>query len=535
MRTRIAIAVLLAGMFAGAQLLRRAAVTRGGAAGARLFDQVLARVEGNYVDTIAPEELYRKAATGMVAELHDPNTSLLDRRQYRALEETTAGAYEGIGVQVDVGEGWLRVIVPVAGGPAELAGLRAGDRILEIDGRSVSARLATDARTGLRGKPGTKVTLLVERPGADARFTIEVVRAAIHLSAVRHVMMLAPATGYLQLAVFSDSSAPHLRAAIARLRALGARTVLLDLRGDPGGLLQQGVAVSDEFLDAGQPVVSLRGRTPAETRTITDTARQSWPDLVLVVLVDGGSASASEIVAGALQDHDRAAVVGRTTYGKGSAQSIIQLDGDSAALRLTTALWYTPSGRSIQRPRPSAADSAAAEDSAAERPLAHRRAFRTDAGRVVYGGGGITPDLIIAAQDSVDGMLALMRALGRDASRFRDAVVDVAASLRPVRITTAAGVTPAMRESVWKRAQARHVKLSRAEFDVSAPAVDRMLVDEMAREGDGAEAAYRLRLDGDRVVKAALALADGAPDQRALLARAAERRAAHREDVATAP
>ena len=539
MRARrfVAVTLFAIGMLVAARLLRNA--LGGGDAVARgLFDEVLAHVERNYVDPLDAADLYRKAARGMVAELHDPNSAVLDEARLRALQETTAGEYDGVGVQVDVRGGWLSVIAPVAGGPAEQAGLRSGDRILEVDGRSVSARLAEDARSGLRGPPGTKVTLLVERPGVVAHFPIVITRAAIHVSAVRHAFLLAPRVGYAQLSLFADSSARELRLAVNRLRTEGARAMVLDLRADPGGLLTEGVQVADEFLDPGQAVVTLRGRGDRVTQTFTARAAQPWPDLLLLVLVDGGTASAAEIVAGALQDHDRAVVLGATTYGKGSAQTIIPLENEREALRLTTALWFTPSGRSIQRPHAAPGDTAAPRDSLAERPLASRRAYRTASGRVVYGGGGITPDLIVASQDSIDGTPALLRALGKELPRFRDAVVDEAAAARasaagagPVIVT----IFPAMRESLWRRARARGVTMGRAPYDSAAAAVDRMLADEIAREARGAEAAYRQRVAQDRVVQAALALADGAATERELLARAAERRAAHREDVSRAP
>jgi carboxyl-terminal processing protease len=534
-RAYVALALFAVVMLAGGQLLR-ASLAGGGVARAALFDQVLTHVEDNYVDSLDPADLYAKAATGMVAELHDPNSSLLDERLFKRLTETTAGQYEGLGVQIDVRDGWLSVIAPLAGSPAEVAGLRAGDRIIEIDGRAVSARTADSARAGLRGAPGSKVTLLVERPGVAARIPIVVTRAEIHVNPVRHAMMLTGDAGYVQLAVFADSSAKELRRAVERLRASGARTILLDLRGDPGGLLAQGVGVSDEFLDEGQAVVSLRGRTPASTVTISDQHAQLWPGLLLIVLVDEGSASASEIVAGALQDHDRAVVMGSTTYGKGSAQSIFDLEADQRALRLTTALWFTPSGRSIQRPHPAPGDTAIT-DTLRERPLSQRKPYRTDAGRTVYGGGGITPDIIVTPQDSADGTLALIRLLGRDLAKFRDATVDVATQARgdgAVRGTVIT-ITPAMRDDLFRRAQAKGVHLSRAQYDSAAAAVNRILGDEIARDALGAEAAWRKKLDDDRVVTQALALAAGAQTEQQLLTRAADQRAARHEDVPAAP
>ena len=269
MRARyyLALAAFAVAMFTGGQLLKRALGDSG--ARAALLDQVLAHVQKDYVDSLDIADLYRKAATGLVAELHDPYSVVLDERRLKSLQESTAGEYNGVGVQVDVRDGWLSVIAPLAGSPAERGGLRPGDRIVEIDGRAVSSRSPDEARGGLRGVPGTKVTLLVERPGADGRIPIVITRAAIHLNAVRHALMLAPGVGYVQLAIFSESSSVQLKRAVSRLRNNGALTLLLDLRGDPGGLLEQGVGVSDAFLDPKQTVVSLRSRVQSENVTIT--------------------------------------------------------------------------------------------------------------------------------------------------------------------------------------------------------------------------------------------------------------------------
>ena len=294
--------------------------------------------------------------------------------------------------------------------------------------------------------------------------------------------------------------------------------------------------MSDEFLDEGQAVVSLRGRTPASTVTISDEHPQLWPGLLVIVLVDEGSASASEIVAGALQDHDRAVVMGSTTYGKGSAQSIFDLEGDQHALRLTTALWFTPSGRSIERPHPAPGDTADT-DTLRERPLSQRKPYRTDAGRTVYGGGGITPDIIVTPQDSADGTLALIRELGRDLPEVprRDrGRRDAGARRRRGAGHGDHGHAGDARGSL-RRAQAKGVHSSRAQYDSAAAAITRMLGDEIARDALGAEAAWRKRLDDDRVVTQALALAAGAQSEKDLLTRAADQRAAKHEDVPAAP
>jgi carboxyl-terminal processing protease len=284
------------------------------------------------------------------------------------------------------------VVASLPGTPAARAGIVTGDRIVEIEGKTTVGLTADEAQRALRGPAGSKVKLSVDRPGLATRLPFTLTRAEIDVNPVQHALLLRDSVGYVDLSVFSTDAARKLSRAVDSLRSAGARALVLDLRGDPGGLLDQGVDVADLFLNPGQRIVSTRGRSAEESQTYSDSVPQKYAGMPLVVLTDSGTASASEIVAGALQDHDRALVVGTTTYGKGSAQRVFQLD--EGALKLTTARWYTPSGRSIDRPgRPVDEDAAAVapRDTAAPRPK-----FRTDAGRTVLGGGGIVPDVVVA-------------------------------------------------------------------------------------------------------------------------------------------
>lgn len=534
-RGRVMVVTFLAGVAiaAGGRFLVSSLGGGSAIARTRLFDQVLGHVEHNFVDSLDAAELYRRAASGMVLELHDPPSMILDAKRSREEQASTSGFRDGIGVQVDASESWLNVIAVLAGSPADKAGLRAGDRILEVDGTPAFSRAGRERRQ-ISGPPGTQVTLLVERPGSAAHFNITITRATFHVAPVRHALMLAPGVGYIQLATFGDSAGAEMESAVASLHKQGARKVVLDLRGDPGGLLGEATVVAGAFLNKGQEIVTLRGRDRDSVHTMIDDDGTPWGDMVLAVLVDGYSASASEIVAGAWQDHDRAAVVGSTTYGKGSAQSTFTLANDGSELRLTTELWYTPSGRSIQRRHASASDDGAGTpDSSGETPLSTRKQYRTDAGRVVYGGGGITPDLIVTPQDSVDGIIALERALGKEGVRFRDAIVEVAAAARANGAVKGATITVTARERemVWQRAQTMGIRLSRAAFDSSAAGIDRVIGYEIARVALSSDEAWKYRLGTDRVAQAALALVSGAQTQREALDRAASKRAAHQEDV----
>ncbi len=482
--------------------------------GTRLFESVFRHVQNEYVDPMSDSALYRKSVDGMLFELNDPYSAFLPPERFARLHETTSGNYAGLGIEVDLRDGWLIVVAPIAGGPAERAGVQPGDRIVEIMGKPTKGWTNEEASKVLRGKAGTPVTLTVERPGVDFPIKLTISRTTIHQSAVRRASMLREGVGYIDLKAFSDSTAQEVAGAVTALLRKGMKTLVLDLRTNPGGLLNQGVRVSDLFLNPGQKIVSMRGRLPEANREYADTIPQRWPQLPLMVLVDGRSASAAEIVAGALQDHDRAVIIGTPTYGKGSAQSVVSF-GPAGGLRITTARWFTPVGRSIARRLP--------DDEIDDPPPVKREKFRTNSGRTVYGGGGITPDLI--AGDSVTPLseLNFMRALGAQARQFRDAVTDYALYLKGRRSIASPDfeVTPAMRDEVWRRMTARGVTIPRSVFDEAEGLVSRFIAFDIARYVFGGEAEFRRRAAVDRPLQKALELARGAHTEKDLLRRAA--------------
>ncbi len=549
----VVLAALSAAVVSGAWLMGRGVQGQGPttATGAHLFDEVTQRVAREFVDSISVERLRDQAAAGLVRELGDPNSALLTPDRLRRLTETTAGTYAGVGLRLDVRDGMVTVVGPVPGSPAERAGVRAGDRIVEIAGDPTRGLTAEEATRRLRGAPNTPARFVVERPGVEGRIPVTVTREEVRVRSVRRVALLtAPAAGapaaapaggdasadrvgYFDLATFSASSADEVRRAVDSLRALGARSVVFDLRGNPGGPLDQGVAVADLFLGRGQLVARVAGRAPEPEQRFVDSLPDRYPSLPLVVLVDAGTASAAEIVVGALQDHDRAAVVGTTTYGKGSRQNVFPLAG-GGALKLTTALWYTPSGRSINRPLAAADEDdlgdedapVAPKDSAARRPR-----FRTDAGRAVFGAGGITPDVVVVDTAAAPAELAFVRALGRQVTAFRDAVAEYAASPAARGLAARPGfvVTAAARDAVWRGLTARKVKMTRATFDAAGSLVDRQIGYEVTRVVFGPEAEFERRAPDDAALRAARTLAAGASTPAQVLARAA---AAARADSA---
>jgi carboxyl-terminal processing protease len=514
-RTVIVAGTLLGALVTGGWLLQRGSRTGTFTTyeGAQLFQSVFRRVQNDFVDPVSDSALYRKSLDGMLYELKDPYSTFLPPDRFARLNETTSGNYAGLGLETDLRDGWLIVVAPMPGGPAERAGLQPGDRIIEVMGKPAKGWTSEEASHALRGAPGTSVTLKIERPGVSTPIVLTLIRTTIHQSAVRRSSILADGIGYIDLKAFSDSTAKELNGAISGLLGNGMKTLVLDMRTNPGGLLTQGVRVSDLFLNPGQKIVSMRGRLPEANREFADTAAQRWPNLPLIVLVDGRSASAAEIVAGALQDHDRALIVGRPTYGKGSAQSVVSF-GDEGGLKLTTARWFTPSGRSIARPLVD-------DDSDDPPPVSHER-YHTDAGRVIYGGGGILPDVI--AGDSVTPIpeANFIRLLGANASKFRDAITDYALSLKASGAITSQDfvVTPAMRDEVWKRMKARGIEIPRSAFDEAEPLVSRLIGFDIARYVFGADAEFRRRAAADKPLQKALELAQGARTESDLLRKA---------------
>jgi carboxyl-terminal processing protease len=516
-RAMLAAAVLGSALVSGGWLVERGLIggTPVAAGGGRLFDQVYQHISREYVDTLSDSTLYVRAVDGLVSELHDPHSNYLSPELLARLSERTSGKYAGVGASIDVRDGWLTIVAPLPGGPALAAGIHSGDRISEVDGVPMHGKTVEEAQKVLRGNPGSVVKLTVTRPGVAGPLKFALTRSEIHVRSVQHAMVLRDGVGYVALTIFSEQSVPELRAAIDSLRATGMRSLIFDLRGDPGGLLDQGVGVSDLFLNVGVKIVTMRGRGPTSNVVFGDRAIQPWPSMPLAVLVDSNSASAAEIVAGALQDHDRALLLGTATYGKGSAQNVFPLP-NGGAVKLTTALWYTPSGRSINRKRPAPGET----DSVSKKPAP---TFTTDAGRVVRGGGGITPDVLLPAPALATGDTTFERALGKYLPQFRDALTDYALSIKATRAVPSAAfaVTPAMRAELLRRMLARGAVMDARVYDGAHALIDRLLSYEIARYSFSESAEWSRRLGDDRVVAAALALMAGVTTQQELLQRGA--------------
>ena len=366
----------------------------------KIFTSALDAISKEYVEELPSDRLVYGAIDGMLKQL-DPHSSFFDPRSYRQLRERQSGSYYGLGIQIQVPDGDITVMSIFEGSPAYRKGLRRGDIIARINGEETKGWSSDDAVAKLKGPKGTTVNISLKRRGYDGLIDLEIERDAVNMSTVRGAFMVDGQTGYVKLGDFSETSNDEVGAALKQLSAKGMKRLVLDLRDNPGGPLDQAIRISNRFLPKGELIVYTKGRTPNSNEEYRATDDSDYTHQPIVVLVNRGSASASEIVSGALQDHDRALIVGETTFGKALVQSVYTIGSrmSGAGLALTTGRYYTPSGRMIQRPWDGAFDeylTYSLRDQTAERTHDSAELRYTDAKRKVYGGGGIEPDKFIA-------------------------------------------------------------------------------------------------------------------------------------------
>ena len=393
------ISAILGGVFGG----QVRATTKGEEdtdAAIKHFSTILGLVEENYANDVDSDKAVYGAIDGMLRTL-DPHSKFFDPKAFNSLREDQRGKYYGLGITVTTRFGKVTVVSPpFSGSPAEKVGLRVGDVISQVNGESTSGMDLNEVVSKLKGPRGTSVKIKVIRPGVDEPLEMTPIRDEIAKFTINTAFMIRPRIGYIRLDSFAETTGQELREALKKLRDEVKKTdgkdldgVVFDLRNNPGGLLQEAIEVSETFLQKGQMIVETRGRTRGSNRPYPSQKANTENTFPLVVLINPQSASASEIVAGALQDHDRALIVGQTSFGKGLVQSVYPLS-KNAGLALTTQKWYTPSGRLIQRDysQISQFDYYNHRETA---PPKKDDIKHSDIGRIVYGGGGITPDYII--------------------------------------------------------------------------------------------------------------------------------------------
>lgn len=311
------------------------------------FNRILHYVDRYYAQEVSLVKIVRAGIKGMLQAL-DPHSVYLEKKDYKRLVEHTKGKYGGLGIYIGIRDNWLTVVSPIEGTPAYRAGIMAGDKIIKIEGISTKGITTEEASNKMKGKPGTDVTITIVREGIDEEIDFPITRALIEIPVIAYAGIIRDEIGYIRLIQFSENARARVSDALDKLEKEGARKLIIDLRGNPGGLLRQAVEVADNFVEPGQVIVSTKGRTYRSNVEYKGKTNARFKDIPIIVLVDRASASASEIVAGAIQDWDKGIIMGDTTYGKGSVQTVYNLKNDEA-LKLTTARYYTPSGRCIDR------------------------------------------------------------------------------------------------------------------------------------------------------------------------------------------
>lgn len=514
---RAAVAALVLPAVVGGFMLQSAVSENG-----RLFEEVLTRVASFGVDAVPTDSLYALAARGLIRRIGDPYAELYSPEQLADFQrESLRNGYGGMGMLVELVRDTATVMKVYPGTPAAGAGVQVGDRIVEVDGQKVTGLPLDRVTARLLGPQGTTIHVVMARHGAPAPIRIEAQRALVHVPVVPYALMMDDGVGYVALDRFSETSAQELADALQSLRAKGARAYVLDLRGNGGGSLDQSIRISNLFLQPGKEVLRVVYRN-APNEVYRASQKPLLTGEPMVVMTDEGTASASEIVAGSLQDHDRAVVVGSPSFGKGLVQDLFPLDG-GWALKLTTGRWFTPSGRSIQRPRKVNPDGTfAPEDTLppTDSALRARPVFHSDAGRPVYGGGGISPDVLIRDDTLTTAERALLRALSTRPNATNQVLSEYTLELMR-GVSRNFTVSSAWRDEVFRRLQKDGVRVDRATFDAGAPVLDRMLEQRVSSLAFGDSASFRRSAPRDAPLQTALSVLRGAHTQSEALARAA--------------
>lgn len=473
------------------------------------FNQVFSIIDRYYVVPPDREKVITGAINGMLSEL-DPHSVYIPPKNLKKVNEQFQAEFEGIGIEFVVLNKVLTVVAPIIGGPSEAVGLLPGDQIVKIEGKSAYGITEDEVQKKLRGKKGTKVMLTIHRPGQAEQFDVTITRDKIPIYSVMASFMLDDGkTGYIYLGRFARTTADEVEAALNKLEGQGMKQLIFDLRGNSGGYLDQAFKVADKFIPGGYKIVYTKGRIAKTDEDFFSSSGSTHPMFPLIVLVDHGSASASEIVTGAIQDLDRGLVLGRTTFGKGLVQNQIPLM-DNGALRLTVARYYTPSGRLIQRPYDdeNIVDyySDAYDDSSAVHKADSTKQFSTLAGRTVYGGGGITPDSILTADKITrfTNRLRMKRIFFEFGSNWAG---DHRKNFKSFdAFSKGFQVDEQMIEELKKIIEKHDIEFSQKAFDKDRDYIALLMKAEVARHLWDSEHYYMVRLTGDSEVKQALDL-----------------------------
>ncbi len=484
------------------------------------FTEALDIIQMTYVDKVGPDKLVYSAIKGMLREL-DPHSSFFDPKEFSHLREEQHSTYSGLGIRVrpllrDQGR---HVIVepPAIGTPAERRGLRAGDVITQIEGEPIDDWTSDEVVSHLKGPRGTKVNITIERPGIRDPLPFTIERDEIPLITVPYAFEIQPGIGYIKIDRFSETTADELDEKLNELNADGLSGLILDLRDNPGGLLNQAIKIADFFLPRGEMVVSTKGRVEGSTREYT-APNSEKVEAALVVLINRHSASAAEIVAGALQDHDRALILGETSFGKGLVQSVYPLDNNTG-MALTTAKYYTPSGRLIQRDYSGSDFYYMNAAEVAREYVSEEEVTHTDSGREVHGGGGITPDTLVPMRElnRFEGILSSKDIFFQYARRVISGQVPWASDFqlpveekpatdqkKPGSILPDLEMNDAILKDFKNYLKERSIEFTEEEIQDNVDFIKRRIKQEVYTSSFGLQEGFRVAIEGDNQILEAL-------------------------------
>ena len=509
----------------------------------KIMGDVYDKIINNYVDEMDPKEIMEAAINGMLDQL-DEHSNYLPPMNYEDLVMSTEGEFGGLGITINIRDHYPTVVSPIEGTPAYYMGIQGGDQIIEIEGESSEDFTSREAVKLLRGKPGTQVNLTIRRPGGELPLPFTITRDIIKIESVPYAFMIDD-IGYIRVQNFARSTKDELKVKLDELIAAGMRGLILDLRFNPGGLLNAAQGVGELFLPKDELIVFTKGRLRSQNHSFYSESRgKVYNDVPVVVMINGSSASASEIVSAAIQDHDAGLVVGKTSFGKGSVQTVFRLD-ENEALKLTTARYYTPSGRSIHHDRPrhaadplaeltegpeeveSTAEPEELDKDPAEKEVYrfHREKFYTDSGRVVYGGGGINPDIEIDQDFLKDFEVAVERdgALFSFAVEYAAKHTDIPGEYQVNEADFAQFKEfLAGREKIGEYLEVFDLAYSDSLVDANSEFLKRGIRREVARRLHGPQAAYKVAIEADAQLHETLDLFSKARTLPELLALAEE-------------
>ncbi len=517
--------VLILGIFIGSTLnMRNTAgnIALDSSNGYSKIDQILRYVEEQYVDTIKTKDLVDKTIVSLLANL-DPHSSYITAEELLASNEPLQGNFEGIGVEFNIVEDTIRVIAAIAGGPSEAVGVQAGDRIIKVDGKPVAGIKITNKQVmeHLKGKGGTKVKVSMMRKGKKSLLDFNITRGTIPIYSIDVSYMLSAKTGYIKISRFGATTYDEYMQAFEKLQVQGMEQLIVDLRGNGGGFLNTAVDIADEFLSQGKEIVYTIGKARPR-KDYKATKKGEFENGKLVVLIDDGSASASEILAGALQDNDRATIIGRRSFGKGLVQEQSEFS-DSSAIRLTIARYYTPTGRSIQKSYAHGIEEYYAEESSRYEKGELESAdsikvndsvkYRTPAGKIVYGGGGIVPDVFVGLDTAGRSLylseLVFSGALNDFAFEYSDRERSRLKGYKTVaNFNNSFSVTAGILNELVQYAEKNKIKKNLKEIAVSEAIIKNQLKALIARNIFNGEGFYQVIRNQDNVLKKAMELMD---------------------------